>query len=641
MLHYRLFVEVNDLPGEVEKRASEQLHSWVRSNRLDADALAMGREVSLGTAAAGSLAEVVYGSGDRYLRAVIRQGTSTGTWTTQLTVHTPASSRTKPWLWLDLTGPDRVHGKPPRLAHDLLDVFDAVTGGVRQGEAQLVQDVDEVRDLVEAVCDPARRTLMFVAGADPRMAMPNWTKHVRMLLRDTVGLAGGYVLTPTATDQFNNAIGPAHAVNPWTVRTYRPDVEPDDAEDGRRHKVLSHERIIADPTSRLAHLLGRRAREAALETPLPPHVTRIDRAFAELINADLVASLSISDTISPTAPSQPKPTHPETRLAEPSGDGLLPDAQVATPSPSDTVAEPDHSIPGSLDNTAAQVKVVGPQYDPALLGALEDALGGGPITVHRIRKWVALVDRGRRAVSNLNAIASHLDNYQTRVTTMEAELGELRKRLQDSHLEIAVAEEEHAHAAAEVRRLQKLLVNSDQAAQVWTPDAATELALKERPQDCEDLASKLGVWQHVVFTGEADELLELDQHDQAGGWAGKIWDAFGALEDYAQAVLDETFDGNVHRYLSETPAGLRTFSATRHAPDESAQVRNTPKLAALRMMRVPAEVDPNQKIFMGAHFKIAQSGIISPRMHYHNDVRGTARVYVGYIGKHLRNPQTN
>ncbi len=121
----------------------------------------------------------------------------------------------------------------------------------------------------------------------------------------------------------------------------------------------------------------------------------------------------------------------------------------------------------------------------------------------------------------------------------------------------------------------------------------------------------------------------------------KIWDAFGALEDYAHAVLEEKFDGNVHSYLSATPAGLRTFSATRHATDESAQVRNTPKLAALRTLPVPTEVDSTGTIFMGAHFKIAQSGIISPRLHYHNDVRGTGRIYIGYIGKHLRNSQTN
>jgi hypothetical protein len=128
----------------------------------------------------------------------------------------------------------------------------------------------------------------------------DWTGHVRALLRDGVGLAGGYVLTPAATAQFNNAIGPVHAVNPWTVRTFRSGVEPDNVADGRRHKVLSLERIIADSTHRLARMLGRQAREAALETPLPTFATRVNREFAERINADLVASLdAAAATIEP------------------------------------------------------------------------------------------------------------------------------------------------------------------------------------------------------------------------------------------------------------------------------------------------------------------------------------------------------
>jgi hypothetical protein len=67
-------------------------------------------------------------------------------------------------------------------------------------------------------------------------------------------------------------------------------------------------------------------------------------------------------------------------------------------------------------------------------------------------------------------------------------------------------------------------------------------------------------------------------------------------------------------------------------------VRTNARLVALRTFPVPEAVSPDKEIFMGSHFKIAQSGIISPLLHYHNDVRGTGRVY---IGKHLRNTQTS
>lgn len=655
MLHYRLFVEVDDPHEGVEKRAREQLYSWVRSQRLDADELTLGREVELGPRAIGSLAESIRGNGDRSLRAVITQTNTKGEWTTQLTVHTPANMRAKPWLWLDLTGPDNIIGKPPRLARDLLKVFDATTGAVRQGEAQVVQDIEGVRELVEALCDPARRTLVFVAGSDPRFPFPDWIGHVRTLLRDTVGMAGGYVLTPVATNQFNNAFGPLHEVSPWTVRTFRPGVEPDNADDGRRHKVLSLDRIIADSTRRLARLLGRRAWEAALETPLPPIAIRVDRAFAKLINADLVASLDApaADTRElgklarlAVIPVEPHPSA-EHDLATPDikppsrnrdeGTDTPAEEPPARPAHHDHIA-PD-AVPPDVGLVAAGAEVSA-GTDVVLLQAVELVLGGGPLTVERIREWGDFAERGRRAASNRNAIDSRLKAYEERVATLEAEQQELRRRLEDSQLDTAAAEDERARAATELRRLQKLLLTTNQVEQIWVTGEA-EKAIQERPQDCEDLARKLDHWQHVTFTGNVDGLFELDKYDPTGAWAGKTWDILGALDDYARTVIDGTFAGSVHDYLLNPPPGCRTFSAARHAADESTHVRENSKHAAQRTFPVPTTVDPAGKIFMGAHFKIAQSGTISPRLYYCNDVRSTRRIYVGYIGRHLRNSQTN
>ncbi|WP_410623612.1 hypothetical protein [Amycolatopsis sp. cmx-8-4] len=132
-------------------------------------------------------------------------------------MHVPGRARDKPWLWLDLDGPSNIFGKIPLLARSLLDVFDASTHEVHQGSAVALTDVGDIASLVEAVCDPRRRTLVFVAGSDPRLPFDRWLELVRNLLRETVGLAGGYVLSPEATEAFNNAIGPAHQITPWTV----------------------------------------------------------------------------------------------------------------------------------------------------------------------------------------------------------------------------------------------------------------------------------------------------------------------------------------------------------------------------------------------------------------------------------------
>ena len=76
-------------------------------------------------------------------------------------------------------------------------------------------------------------------------------------------------------------------------------------------------------------------------------------------------------------------------------------------------------------------------------------------------------------------------------------------------------------------------------------------------------------------------------------------------------------------------------SRYRHAYTESESVQNMPTLRQARMLPVPATVAPTGVIFMGAHFKLAQSKRISPRLHYYNDVAKTGKVYVGYIGRHL------
>ena len=61
----------------------------------------------------------------------------------------------------------------------------------------------------------------------------------------------------------------------------------------------------------------------------------------------------------------------------------------------------------------------------------------------------------------------------------------------------------------------------------------------------------------------------------------------------------------------------------------------------MREFPVPAELAPDDTVFMGAHFKIARKGLISPRMHYYDDTGQSGKIYVGYIGKHLPNAHTN
>lgn len=588
MLHYRLFVEVHDPRREIERKTREQLHAWLRRKGLDADALELGAEVRLAPHATGTLAESDRADGARSLRArIVEDNGEDGEWATQLTVDIPGSERSTPWIWLDLHGPSHTPGAIPHLARSLLEVVDASTGGVRHGEAQPVSSRDEVAELVEAVCDPSRRELVFIAGSDPRLEFSPWLDHVRRLLRDCVGLAGSYVLTPGATEMFNNALGPGHSVTPWTVRTFQPGVGPDDPHDARRHTTLGMERIVAESAPRLAALLGRRARDTALETPLPSAAARVDRIFHQQRNESLLAALD-------------RPAQAQHRPA---------DAPAASP------ATEDHPV----------------------WQALQAVLGDDEVTPDRVLELGELAEVARNARAGRDALSATLGSYESDLAELRAGSDELTSRLEDAQLEAAIAEESRAAQAAEVRRLQTLLITTGHADRIWGDDGAEHARC---PQDCVEVADMIADWQFVRFTGSADHLRELDHYDPTGAWAGKVWDALGALDDYARAVTQGTFSGGVHHYLDQTPPGYRT-TPLRHASDESATVRSNPQLARMRVFPVPTEVDPSGEAFFGPHFRIAQFATVSPRLYYLNDVRSSGHVYVGYIGKHLKNTHTN
>ena len=52
------------------------------------------------------------------------------------------------------------------------------------------------------------------------------------------------------------------------------------------------------------------------------------------------------------------------------------------------------------------------------------------------------------------------------------------------------------------------------------------------------------------------------------------------------------------------------------------------------------EVNACGKVFMGAHLRIGGGGT-APRLHYFDDCSGTGKIYIGYMGLHLRNTRTN
>lgn len=124
-----------------------------------------------------------------------------------------------------------------------------------------------------------------------------------------------------------------------------------------------------------------------------------------------------------------------------------------------------------------------------------------------------------------------------------------------------------------------------------------------------------------------------------GNAAQAAWEACCALSDYVRVVGDGTFEGAMEHYLKNLPDGCRGVPTKKHATGESVQTMN--QYGKDRIFPVPTSVDPNGKATMEAHFKLASIGMVSPRLYYLDKVRQEGTIYIGYIGKHLRNTQTN
>lgn len=160
------------------------------------------------------------------------------------------------------------------------------------------------------------------------------------------------------------------------------------------------------------------------------------------------------------------------------------------------------------------------------------------------------------------------------------------------------------------------------------------------PESFQDLLDQLAAFKHVQFTGDPKDTASLDEHQRAETWLRITWRGLLALEDYAAYVKSHGFAGGFKHWCAHTPRARRGFQPGKVALDESQTVRQNQRMAEERRCPVPLEVDPTGRVFMGAHLAIT-GGIPTPRLHYHDAVRKTGKIYVGYLGLHLTNTLTH
>lgn len=624
---YQMFLSVEP-DGDVISRAIEQLSAWLREKNWDAqlnastfqqdsdgdrDLLTLHRESSDG----------------REFRARLTERTpDTGAWRTQMTVQVPASS--VPWIALQVSNSEGRWTAVPRLARYLLDSLVTKDGSTVLSSNVRIVGPGGVEDLLAEICDPDRQGLLFVAGSSDvgGIDLARYAKMVGSWTQQVQGLAQVAVSTPDATQELLSALGPDHGVRPWTLRTFYPDVDPAIPSDGLRHRFLTTRRLAEERDAVIRQLLGRTVRRhAALRTP-PSGYVRTDRALRRLENQMLVESISV-------------------HLPKPDAEALnveVPDTVAEFLAQAAPAARTDEQAP-TVDDQAAPAEPISPadRDDLApLLATIEmvrESLGVPQVTPEAMRQVARQLRQSQLASQAVDRVKSQLEENELRLAEAHENIAALQALYEEAQLDERIAAEDASKRADQVLWLQsRLAAASDFEA---AHGAVPEEAYTKYPDDFGDLYLRLPelAGAGVIFTGDKREMLALDEYDTLGKLVNSAWDAFLALADYIRARGDGACDGNVKQYLMATPQGYRSIPRKKFGEKETGATMA--QWGDLREFPVPEAVAPSGVKVMEAHFKLGKVGMVSPRMYY-LDCWGTHHeVYVGYVGAHLRNTQTN
>ncbi|MGN7246939.1 hypothetical protein ACTHQ1_04300 [Janibacter anophelis] len=593
---YRTYLAVSDdVPDGFLENVEDQLAVWLRTKKqLDLD-VRHDNDLTVDGASV-SVTHHEGGHGKRELMATLVENTPIGQWRTELLGSSHG------WIDLSVTNAEGRFASVPNLAKYLLGVLPVGDGACALSPEPRLIHPGNVDEVIDAVFDRSRRGLVFVCGTSHKHGLfdafservPRWTREVH-------GLGQVFLLTPEATDVFNRASGVFGAL-PFSIRTYYPSVDREDLQDQRRHRYLTTASLARLSDDRIAKLLGTIARSHAATRVDSPHVIRARRAF-ERLETNRLSDAVLVRTEAPADETQV--------VVEPLVDSV---EQLA--------ADADTGLIRLVKQVLGIPVVTKDELLQRLARERSSALESAQAAVRRVtlrltqqeEKIWRLEDEAKAALELLEDAAVDESDLRDRAEGLEAEVAWLRQRLQG----------EGDHEGAFTPREAMDGVESEAFAGTLL-DVVTALQKHKLP--------------HVVFCGAEDPVEHVVSVDTLGNAARAAWEVCRALDDYARVVSEGEFSGSVEHYLKNLPKDCRGVPTKKHARGETEATMN--QFGADRIFPVPASVDASERVTMEAHFKLASIGMVSPRLYYFDRAQAEGKMYIGYIGKHLRNTQTN
>lgn len=551
------------------------------------------------------------------------------TWRTDLTFFTPARSGRG---WADVAvGSDLDYpAKPPNFFDRIVDIVDDPRDGLLplHSTPPLITS-PRTEEIIAWIADPERHALLFIAGTNDQLNLQAWREKVRLWSRDVRGLAQAVVLDPASTEIANSRLGYSHQIRPWTIRTFQPDVDLEESADGSRHRILGWQRLGQDSDSAIRSLLAGVARRHASRRPRPLEVVRatrdLDRVTSALLLDQIFGNQQLDSGESRATP--------------------IVDTSANAPSARSSLVEPPAIAPtDSRINELESLRKLA--HDQRVTLSQVAAVLGDDWSIDDLRHLAGQSEdlRQARAESARNLTIMELSRTELKRTLDQAD--DLREQIELLQLELR--DEEQEREIADLLRMNAeeesfWLRRQLQGVQEWTL-ASAKLPSEEEPvipDSFDEVVDRISEFESsaIVFTGDKSTTRRLSDLDGSGKLARAAWECLLVLKSYIAARQCGDHDGNVHHYLEATPPGYRGYLPKKHASTESGAT--IAQFGHLRSFSVPIECTAEGAVTMLAHFKLGKVGMQSPRLHYFNDYSNTGRIYIGYIGPHLRTVTTN
>ena len=573
-------------------RAVDQIGSWLREKNLDVD---LGESDDCELPGASMSVRRLADSTSADFKLNLVENNPTGQWATEVHVHDEPNGAD--WITLSVHSGHGGFVKVPRLARYLMQVLPLSDASIEFSDGPQTFHDNDMDRLMSLLADGSRHGLVFVAGTNDTsvIPVPAFANKVGDWAKEVYGLAQVIVLDPAATKEFESQVGARFSAPPWTIRTYQPGVQFDDPVDARRHRILGTERLGSQSDAAIRRLLGDIARQQAASRPEDPAVLRARRRLERFENRRLLEVLKASTAAAPALD-----------LTEP----------VLAP-----VAAQETTLETAHEELALVRRVLGvEQVNEASLADF----------IERTRQLAT----SREA---LQALQRRVEELQGRSEQLEDANVQLREAIEDSQMEAEIASLDVDNRDARIRWLTERLKAHDDFEASYA-DTPSEF-LASRPENFSDLLTRLEDIDGVEFTGDVSEVERLNQIDTNDAALRTAWEAVTALRDYVRARADGVCTQGLDHYIRHTPSGYQTIPHGKFAETETGTTMNA--YGRERIFPIPAEVSPEGKATMKAHFKLARIGMVSPRMHIFDGNPGVNKVYIGYIGAHLTNTQTN